>query len=97
MKWPAQWEPVSEGESLEAELRRELIAGHPLYGLAVRAVARRVDNDDVLFEITDSSARHALVHLTWSGKPERSPKWPWTQVFPGLSSFMRRFGRNRTP
>ena len=41
------------------ELRREMCPQHILYGVQVKTVARRFDNDDVLFELTDHT--HTLV------------------------------------
>jgi hypothetical protein len=64
---------------LTAELARELTAGHPLYGLSAAAVARRIAQDDVLFELLDGSGRVAEVHLTWAAN-ERPP-WPHATVF----------------
>ena len=40
-----------EREHTERELARELTRGHPLFGVAVRALARRQDCDDVLFAL----------------------------------------------
>ena len=51
---------------------------HVLYGCRARAIARRADNDDVLFSIDRSDTPLALVHLTWSGRQEADPSWPYT-------------------
>jgi hypothetical protein len=81
------WRAVSFDEStkLEAELRRELANGHALFRQAVRAVARRIDIDDVLFSLEDGSNRVAVVHLTWSAR-ERPP-WPPSEIFATRSSW----------
>src|SRR5262249_10219682 len=68
---------------LEAELRRELKPGHPLFDLPVKALGRRFDQDDVLFEIQDRSDRVAQVHLTWAGDRQKPP-WPGHAI---LNSF----------
>ena len=68
MEWVRPWQPFdlpSHVASFEAELRRELSPGHPLYGLPLRAIGRRPDRDDALFAIRDGSGRVAQVHLTW--------------------------------
>ena len=73
------WSAVADARAsaLENQLNRELTAGHVLYGRRVRAVA--VAGDDVLFDVDEAGAC-AVVHLTWSDKPQRSP-WPWTLLF----------------
>lgn len=53
--------------TLEKELERELPLGHALAGKSVRAVAIRVDRDDVLFEVLGGG--YAVVHLTWAATP----------------------------
>jgi hypothetical protein len=65
------------GESLKEELLKELVPGHELSGQKVEVLAKRVDNDDVLFGLADG--RVAVVHLTWSGKKEDVP-YPITQI-----------------
>lgn len=73
------WSPISgrEAENLERELLRELPTGHVLKLLPVRAFARRLDRDDVAFELDDG--RRCVVHLTWS--VETDPDWPhWSFV-----------------
>lgn len=82
IEWLEPWMPIErseERETMQAELHCELGASHPLFGLSVVAIARRGDQDDVLFELADS--RVAEVHLTWSRKPERDPLWPRTTIF----------------
>lgn len=68
---------------MEQELRSELAAGHSLYGLPVRTLARRQDNDDVLFQIEDGTGRVAEVHLAWAAKPDRMP-FPLSGIYESL-------------
>lgn len=73
------WSRISgrEAETLERELLRELPTGHVLTMLPVRAFARRLDRDDVAFELEDG--RRCVVHLTW--RVEADPDWPhWAFV-----------------
>ena len=73
---------------MERELIRELSAGHPLYGVPVRTLARRQDCDDVLFALSDGSGRVAVVHLTWTqSRPEQFP-YPWTMLYPDLKTWV---------
>jgi hypothetical protein len=81
MEWVAPWEPILDGAALNAELRAEIVAGHPLHGLAAAAVGRRTDCDDVLFCVDHPLCTLAVVHLTWRGRPEPDPTWPHTRLF----------------
>src|SRR6266508_3561019 len=89
-EWRAPWVPVSKEHTpmLEAELSRELPAGHALYGRQARAIARRLDRDDVLF-LLDGGPRVAVVHLTYSSRPEQAPEWPWARVFVNLEEWVQ--------
>jgi len=60
------------------ELQRELPSTHVLFGIKATAVAHRIDQDDVLFEL-EGSTPLAVVHLTFSR--ETDPTWPATTVF----------------
>jgi hypothetical protein len=81
---PEQWKSVAAGSSsataLLAELRREVGPGHVLGGRNAKPVARCTGCDDVVFRLLDDDT-FAIVHLTWSGRPE-APPWPATQVLP---------------
>ncbi|MBX7105466.1 MAG: hypothetical protein K1X57_15380 [Gemmataceae bacterium] len=90
MDWLPPWYSVADDTDqiagLEKELADELAAGHPLFGLPVRTLARRQDCDDVLFAIEDGSGRVAVAHLTWARHPE-PPPWPYTAVYPSLAAW----------
>lgn len=68
------WGPIPEAfaRSTERELRKEVPSNHLLYDRCwtARAIARRFDCDDVAFELDDG---FAVVHLTWSHRPEPLP------------------------
>jgi hypothetical protein len=81
IRWLSPWEAVDNGAVFEAELRREVVSGHPLYGLSAVAVGRRLDCDDVLFRIDHPSCALAVVHLTWRMQPEHDQTWPQTRLF----------------
>jgi hypothetical protein len=78
-QWLDPWIPVSSGGALERELAMELPARHILKGIPLRAIARRLDNDDVLFELADHEKPLAVVHLSY--KRETDPQLPWTVLF----------------
>jgi hypothetical protein len=91
VSWLEPWTPVESGKTrsaLETELHRELSLGHPLHGRSLAAIARRADQDDVLFALDDGSV--AEVHLTWRGRPEDDPRWPRTEIFPSAEAWIER-------
>ena len=82
--------------AMEAELARELRPNlrHPLHSVSVRAVARRQDRDDVLFETNDHRFNLAVVHLTWSRGAETNPEWPATALFSSWSQWIESMKRD---
>lgn len=67
--------------NLVSQLNKEIPKGHVLYGLSFKTVARRIDNDDVLFEVlSDVDFRYAKVHLTW-GTQANDSDYPLTQTY----------------
>ena len=78
---PDPWAPVgaAQAQSLEQELRRELCPDHALAGIEVECLARRADQDDVLFRLRGHESEFAIVHLTWTR--ESVPEWPATAFF----------------
>ncbi len=91
IQWLVPWHALDAREAggLERELARELGPGHPLLGKRVRALGRRQDRDDVLFELLDSG-ECAVVHLTWTqSPPERDPRWPATAIVASLAEWAK--------
>jgi hypothetical protein len=88
MQFLEPWTAVGEfASNLVAELEREVIEGHVLFGKDVVAIAQRTDSDDVLFRMEDGSG-YAVVHLTWNGEPEHSSKWPEAKLFSTLDEWL---------
>jgi hypothetical protein len=81
IQWREPWLAVSldYAPKAEAELRREMCAGHVLFAREFVAVGCRQDCDDVLFYLGDTTPRFAVVHLTW--QRETLPEWPSTVLF----------------
>ncbi len=79
LKWLAPWIPAVAG--LEKELTKEVGSGHVLYQLQCLSIGRRIDNDEVLFQIYNSSINYAVVHLTWLGKMEMDDSLPKVELF----------------
>jgi len=65
----------------EREAAAEIAVGHELYGLGLTAIAKCGGCDDVVFRVADDT--FAIVHLSWTSKPERLP-WPPTTRLGGL-------------
>jgi hypothetical protein len=89
MEWLTPWHPIPDSEDFTLELIREVIKGHPLFQVPTKSIARRQDCDDVLFQIEDGSGRVAVVHLTWSMKPEPSPNSPHSVFYDSLQNWAR--------
>lgn len=85
------WRRVSDlpeqAQHFSAELLSELCPMHILFGLKTRAIANRIDRDDVLFEIVGGPAPLAMVHLSW--KRELDPRWPLTKLFASWDEWVR--------
>ena len=79
-------EVPNRADRLSARLESELPEEHVLHGLKVRAVATRIDRDDVLFEIEGSEMPLAVVHMTW--RKETNPHWPHTRLFPSWNDWV---------
>lgn len=79
MKRLGQWRTVEDSEvtALLAELRRELVPGHPLYGLNADPWLTCWPDKDVAFSLPDG--RVALVHLTFA--TETDPTYPVCKLF----------------
>jgi len=83
MELPEPWIGISEAdaERYEDEYAVEIEKGHPLYGVPVRAVAKRDDTGEILFRLLRHLCEYASVALTWSGLPEDSTDCPEFVIF----------------
>jgi hypothetical protein len=90
--WIAPWQAISyQGkEAYELELRREVTPGHPLYDVNVQAVARTCNDDEILFYLPDHPAQLAVVHLTFTGRPERESRWPHVTLYKDTDHWVTR-------
>jgi hypothetical protein len=71
----------SDEMDLSVQLHREINKEHILYGKPIKTVARRQDNDDVLFEVGKADFKYAMVHLTWTQKILNDAKYPATKTY----------------
>jgi hypothetical protein len=63
------------GQVFEREAAAEIAFGHELHGIALTGIAKCEGCDDVVFRASDDT--FAIVHLSWTHKPDRPP-WPRT-------------------
>ena len=82
----APWRIIEDSHGIEdragqlsERLQSKVPEKHVLHGLKVRAIATRIDRDDVLFEIEGGEMHLAVVHMTW--RKESDPRWPDTKLF----------------
>ncbi len=89
INWKKPWIPLSEEESkgVGIELKKEISEKHQLYGVNIRAIAKRIDCDDVLFEIENGA--FAVVHLTYAQYPEPDPQWPYTIKYNNVDDLIK--------
>jgi hypothetical protein len=90
MPWPPHWHALTESVriALEAELQKELQVGHPLFGVPVKAIGQRDNQDDVLFQVLDGSGRVADIHMTYEGKGA-VPPCPWCGFCENLDAWTK--------
>jgi len=81
LQFKEPWQKPANPSLLKAELEKELSSGHYLHKFIGQflPVASSGAADDVVFEIREMG--YVLVHLTWSGKNERTP-WPNFTMLP---------------
>jgi hypothetical protein len=74
---PWNWDDMD----LTLQLAGEIPIGHVLTGKKLTSIARRQDNDDVLFEIENDEFKYAIVHLTWASKRSTDENFPATKLY----------------
>ena len=80
------WEKCDGG--LEIELKKEVSERHILFKVEALSIARRTDNDDVLFFLPEHKNPLATIHLTWAGKQDGHSKFPQTVFFVSLENWI---------
>ena len=89
-KYIEPWIKLDSVDSFMEEINKELNENHVLYGKLLKPIARRIDNDDVLFEVQDEQIYYAVVHLTWTRKKEADPRWPKIKIYSSIEDFYSR-------
>lgn len=71
-----------------SELYKELSSSHLLKDKKVKIIARRIDCDEVLFQLLEKPEKYGQVHLTWAGKAEQNVKWPRTKIYDSFEEWI---------
>ena len=66
---------------LTEQLHKELSDVHILFAKSLKTIARRQDNDDVLFQLENDYYKYAVVHLTWTQEKQTDRRWPATELY----------------
>ncbi|MGH7694771.1 MAG: hypothetical protein ACRENH_07310 [Gemmatimonadaceae bacterium] len=86
--WRNPWAPDSS-PGFAARLAKEVGSKHVLHKRPAVTVARRFDNDDVLFYLPAGPALLAVVHLTYSARtPEPDPRFPYTTLYASVREWI---------
>lgn len=72
---PWYWTETDFSEQLQIELSPDSF----LKNKPVKTIAKRQDNDDVLFETLDG--KFVIVHLTWRKRAHEDTRWPTTKIY----------------
>jgi len=92
---PPGWVEIvtTERGRFEDEYAAEIAKGHPLYGVPVRAIAKKSDCDDVLFDVLRHLCSYVVVHLTWSGQEEQPPNEPQFDLYTDEADLISELGK----
>jgi hypothetical protein len=87
--WQKSWRPINsaaEVADLQSVLEKELTSAHPMYAYEPKVVGRCRANDDVVFVLSDG--RLSVLHLAWSGRPDKHPdKYPAVSFLGSVEEF----------
>ena len=81
-------------QDLTQQLRLEIASNHVLANKRVKTLARRGDNDDVLYRIDDDDLKYAIVHLTWKQSKHSGLEWPRTRLFKSLDEVQKQINKD---
>jgi len=66
-------------QNLSGQLEKEISKNHVLFDKNVETLARRQDNDDVLFLVEENT--FAVVHLTWGNNSHNDGHFPISEQY----------------
>jgi hypothetical protein len=94
--WRKPWGPVTpeHARALALTFRREVCAGHVLFGKHVAAIGRRQDQDDFLFAILDDRYVLACIHFGFGRQPNSDPSRPETHLYESIAAWEERLAQD---
>ncbi|WP_379181776.1 hypothetical protein [Paenibacillus sp. GCM10023252] len=69
------------------QLNKEIGPKHLLAGVRLKTIARRFDQDDVLFQLIDEPHKYVEVHLTWTNN--KNNEWPRAKIFNSFEEWIQ--------
>jgi hypothetical protein len=79
-----------DASALLTELQKELPQGHLLFGQSVKVIANRQGaTDDILCQYENDLTHFTVIHLTWSGKTEKSVDLPFVECDGNFNDFIK--------
>jgi hypothetical protein len=88
MNFRYPWIALNNPKLYEAQMAKELLSGHILFGVPVKGLARIDGRDEYLFSLLDDTNRVVVVHLSFSVSV--TPEWPWSELYSSLSDWESR-------
>ncbi len=85
MNFRYPWIALNDPKLYEAQMAKELLPGHVLFGVPVKGLARIDGRDEYLFSLLDDTNRVVVVHLAFSASV--TPDWPWSELYSSLSDW----------
>jgi hypothetical protein len=82
------WIDTSDGGGLVAELHRDVSATHPLRDVALEALARRSDTNDVLVRRLDRPDSSVVEHPTCNSSRKQTANVPGIEMEGTAASFL---------
>jgi len=79
------WIALKNSKLYEEQIAKELLPGHVLFGVPMKALARIDGRDEYLFSLLDDTNRVAVVHLSFSVSV--SPEWPWVELYSSIDKW----------
>ena len=89
INWLEPWDSLCvEPSYFEKELYKEVGRQHILHGKKVKAIGKRYDCEEVLFQVHNSEFCYVVVHLTYCSKEDEHSNYPRTKIYKNLDDWI---------